>query len=55
MGTLRSLTNHAGQTIENVLLGDPVTSDSDPVVYAWDHHAFPDAWIDPDGNLIPDE
>lgn len=50
MGTLRSLTDHSGRTVNGVLLGQPVERAG---VYAWDDSALPGGWLNDDGTIDP--
>lgn len=55
MGTLRSLTNHSGMTVNGVILGDPVELDDDPATFEWDDARFPNGELDVEGNITIDE
>ena len=55
MGTLRSLTDHSGMSVNGVTLGDPVELDDDPATFEWDDSRFPDGVIDYEGNITVDE
>ena len=55
MGTLRSLTDHSGMSVNGVTLGDPVELDDDPSTFEWDDSRFPDGVIDAEGNITVDE
>jgi hypothetical protein len=50
MGTLRSLTDWSGATINNVILGDPFTPEDG--WYGWDGSQVPNGVIDSDGNIF---
>ncbi len=53
MGTLRSLTNVQGMTVNGVLLGDPVELDGDPATFEYDDSAFPAGTVEVvDGALV---
>jgi hypothetical protein len=54
MGTLRSLTDHSGMTVNGILLGSPVELDDDPLTFEWDDHRIPSGEIDADGNITVD-
>lgn len=49
MGTLRSFANHSGRVINGVLLGETAEQDG---VFAWDDSAFPEGWLDENGDLV---
>ena len=55
MGTLRSLTDHSGMSVNGVTLGDPVELDDDPATFEWDDSRLPNGEIDEEGSITIDE
>ena len=44
-----------GQTVNGVLLGEPILVGISPITVGWDDSALPNGTIDADGNVTPDE
>jgi hypothetical protein len=44
-----------GMVVNGVMLGDPIELDGNPLTAEWDDPAFPNATIDKDGKITPDE
>ena len=43
-----------GQTVNGVLLGEPILLGISPITVGWDDSALPSGEIDADGNVTPD-
>ena len=43
-----------GQTVNGVLLGEPILLGIAPITFGWDDSALPNGEIDADGNVTPD-
>ena len=54
MGTLRSVTDMSGMSVNGVTLGSPAQSDDDPPILSWDDSRLPNGEI-VDGVLVVDE
>lgn len=55
MGTLRSLTNHTGLSVNGVTLGEPIELDADPHTFEWDDPRIPTGEILADGTVVVGE
>ena len=56
MGTLRSATDHSGNSFNGITLGQAVIIDDSkaPIEYRWDTGTWPDAEIDSAGTIVVD-
>jgi hypothetical protein len=60
MGTLRSTSDCSGLMFGKVTLGEPtftdeITSNADPILFAWDDSRLPNGVIGDDGSVTLDE
>lgn len=55
MGLLWSYINWTGSVYYDVILGEPVEKDGDPLTFEWDDSAFPNGEILADGIVKVDE
>lgn len=55
MGLLWSYINWTGSVYYDVILGDPVEKDGNPLTFEWDDSAFPNGEILADGTVLVEE
>ncbi|MDI1290667.1 MAG: hypothetical protein PSX37_12050 [bacterium] len=58
MGTLRSMTDHSGEVINDVVLGESINPDfpaGTPCGFAWDDARLPNGRIKSDGSIVLDQ
>lgn len=53
MGTLRAMTDHTGEVVNGVTLGQPVNP-AGMCPFAWDDSALPNRLLQADGTIVPD-
>lgn len=54
MGTLRAMTDHSGEVVNGITLGDSINP-SGPCPFAWDDSRLPNGILHADGTITPDE